>query len=83
MATHKLKVWHEYMDDLINGDKNFELRFNDRNFQVGDILILEEYDKEKKEYLNRNLKVEVTYILDNKVFDALRDGSVIMAIKPV
>ena len=83
MATHKLKVWSDYMDDLLNGKKTFELRFNDRNFQVGDILILEEYDKEKKEYLGKSLKVEVTYLLDNKVFDAIKDGFVVMSIKPI
>ena len=83
MATHKLKVWSEYMDDLLNGKKSFEVRLNDRNFQVGDILILEEYDKEKKEYLSRNLSVEVTYLLNNKVFDAIKEGFVVMAIKPV
>ena len=83
MATHKLKVWSEYMDDLINGNKSFEVRFNDRNFQVGDILNLMEFDKERKEYLDRELKVKITYILDNSVFDAIKDGFVVMAIKPV
>lgn len=83
MATHKLKVWSEFMDDLINGNKTFELRFNDRNFQVGDILSLLEYDKKNNVYLNRKLVVEVTYILDNSVFDAIKEGYVVMGIKPV
>jgi len=83
MATHQLKVWSEYMDDLLNGNKTFELRYNDRNFQVGDFLSLKEYDKEHKKYLKRELKVRISYILDNSVIDALKDGYVIMGIKPV
>lgn len=82
MATHQLKVWSEYMDDLLNGSKTFELRYNDRNFQVGDSLLLMEYDKENKKYLNREFKVRITYVLDNSVFDALKDGYVIMGLKP-
>jgi len=83
MAIHKLKVWSEYMDDLINGNKSFEVRLNDRNFQVGDTLILMEFNKDKKEYLDRELKVKITYILDNSVFDAIKDGFVVMGIKRV
>lgn len=82
MATHQLKVWSEYMDDLLNGSKTFELRYNDRDFQVGDSLLLIEYDKENKKYLNREFKVRITYVLDNSVFDALKDGYVIMGLKP-
>lgn len=70
------------MDDLLNGSKTFELRYNDRNFQVGDSLLLMEYDKENKKYLNREFKVRITYVLDNSVFDALKDGYVIMGLKP-
>ena len=83
MVTHKLKVWSEYMDDLISRKKSFEVRFNDRNFQLGDVLVLLEYDQKKNEYLDREFKVEVTYILDNSVFDAVKDGYVVMAIKPI
>lgn len=82
MATHQLKVWSEYMDDLLNGSKTFELRYNDRDFQVEDSLLLMEYDKENQKYLTRELKVKITYILDNSVFDALKDGYIIMGIKP-
>ncbi len=82
MATHQLKVWSEYMDDLLNGSKTFELRFNDRNFQVGDFLLLMEYDKENQQYLGRELSVKITYVLDNSVFDALKEGYLILGIQP-
>jgi hypothetical protein len=83
MTTHHLKVWSEYMDDLINGSKTFELRFNDRNFQVGDLLHLREFDRDQAQYLKRELLVKISYILDGSAFDAIKKGFVVMAIKPV
>lgn len=36
MKTHTLKIWKEFADAKLKGDKLFELRRNDRGFQVGD-----------------------------------------------
>lgn len=35
---HRLKIKWEYMDDIDNGKKSFELRKNDRNFKENDII---------------------------------------------
>lgn len=43
MKTHELKILPEYFEDVTKGTKNFELRRNDRDFEVGDILILKEH----------------------------------------
>ncbi|RZI48444.1 DUF3850 domain-containing protein [Lactococcus kimchii] len=40
MKTHELKLDIKYFDDVESGKKNFEIRKNDRDFQVGDILEL-------------------------------------------
>ena len=40
---HRLKIKPEYFQAVINGTKPFEIRYNDRNFQKGDRVILEEY----------------------------------------
>lgn len=40
MKTHELKLDIKYFDDVKSGKKNFEIRKNDRDFQVGDILEL-------------------------------------------
>ncbi|AYF99887.1 DUF3850 domain-containing protein [Lactococcus allomyrinae] len=40
MKIHELKLDIKYFDDVKNGIKNFEIRKNDRDFQVGDILEL-------------------------------------------
>ena len=43
MTIHKLKLNAAYYDDSASGIKTFEIRKNDRNFKVGDILELREY----------------------------------------
>jgi hypothetical protein len=44
MATHTFKTTQPYFQQILDGTKTAELRENDRNYQVGDTLILQEYD---------------------------------------
>lgn len=39
---HELKILPEYFNEIMYGRKKFEVRFNDRNFKVGDTLLLKE-----------------------------------------
>ena len=48
--------------ETIEGNKLFEIRKNDRNFQVGDVLLLKEWDNIK--YTGREVGAMVRYILD-------------------
>ena len=73
---HKLKIESKYFEEVHTGKKSFEIRKNDRNFQVGDILILKEYKPEVQEFTGEFLKRKVTYITDY----AQQDGFVVMAI---
>jgi hypothetical protein len=43
MATHFLKTHPPYFARVQAGEKNFEVRKNDRDFQTGDILVLQEW----------------------------------------
>ena len=38
MKIHKLKIKDKYYQDLIRGRKLFELRKNDRDYKVGDLI---------------------------------------------
>lgn len=40
---HELKLNIRYFDDVRSGKKNFEIRRNDRDFKIGDILVLSAY----------------------------------------
>lgn len=44
IKIHNLKIKPCYFKDVVSGVKTFEVRFNDRNFKMGDILVLEEFD---------------------------------------
>ena len=66
MATINKKVWREYFEKIISGKKKLELRLADFEVNEGDTLVLEEWDKDKKEYTGRKIEVVATYILKTK-----------------
>lgn len=74
---HALKIKSEYFEKVISGEKLFEVRVNDRDYKVGDLLGLNEIDKDEK-YTGRSCMVYVDYI-----YDFGRDNIVVMTIKPV
>lgn len=63
MKTIELRILPEYFADVKNGRKKAELRFNDRDFTVGDRLILREWTG--NEYTGRLCTVIITHILQN------------------
>jgi len=78
MKKHILKTWKPYFEDTLNGIKTFEYRLNDRDYQVGDILVLREVDKNLKP-TGRQFSVEVTYIL--KDFFHLNSEYCVMSVR--
>lgn len=59
--THDLKILPEYFEAVSSGRKKFEIRRNDRNYGVGDTLILREWDGEN--YTGEGVIRKVTYVL--------------------
>ncbi|MEK7174676.1 MAG: DUF3850 domain-containing protein [Patescibacteria group bacterium] len=62
MATIRKKAWPEYFAVVASGKKNYDLRLNDFEINEGDMLVLEEWDPEVKEYTGRKLEKKVTYV---------------------
>lgn len=79
MTVHYLKIKPEYYKDVECGLKTFELRKNDRDFQVGDILMLIKLDGEGNE-TDQVCKVKVNYILKDCPQYGLKDGYAILGI---
>lgn len=77
--THELKTVQPFFNVLCTKAKTFEIRFNDRDFRVGDILILKEYYPETNYFTGRIVKAEVTYILHDEKF--LQKGYVCMGLE--
>ncbi len=77
MKTHLLKTVQPYFDDVALGIKIFELRIDDRDFQVGDILNLQEFVKGR--ITGRIVSVEVTYKLDKH--PGLKEGYCVLGIE--
>ncbi len=69
MARVEKKLWSEYYDQVASGKKKYELRLNDFEVHEGDILVLREWDKEKKEYTGRTLEKVVTRVNKFKLDD--------------
>lgn len=61
MKTVKKKILSQYFKDVKERKKNFEIRKDEDNIQVGDLLILEEWDG--KSYTGSALIEHVKYVL--------------------
>lgn len=75
--VHRIKLGSESFDDAVSGRKDFELRKNDRDYRVGDVLELTEFKAGMG--TGRICRKEVTCILDG--FTGLEDGYCIMGCK--
>lgn len=56
------KTWPRYFDAVLNGQKKYEMRLNDFVVEEGDVLLLEEWDPETKQYTGRSVKKTVGYV---------------------
>ena len=76
-TVHRLKIAPQYFKDVVSGVKTFEVRRNDRDFKVGDIVTLEEY--KNGNYTSNYVNAEITYILDD--LEYCKEGYVVFGIK--
>jgi ASC-1-like (ASCH) protein len=54
---HELKIWPQYYQRVAEGTKTFEVRKNDRKYQMGDEVVLYYYDP-KEHDLNANVSLD-------------------------
>lgn len=78
MKLHELKILPKYYEKVKSGEKRFEIRKDDRDFKVGDLIRLQEFDNE---YTGRDCLFEIIYKLDGGCH-GLEKGYCILSIKP-
>lgn len=81
-SIHRLKTWPRFYLDVVEGRKSFEWRRDDRGFEVGDRLILEEFDPAADVYSGQSCAVLVTSILRGPDF-CVPDEFVVMSIRHI
>lgn len=59
LQVHELKTLPSYFQEVAEGNKPFEIRYNDRGFEKGDILVLREYTER---FSGRTITAKVTYL---------------------
>lgn len=86
VKTHNVKSWSHFFDAIVAGNKTHDLRKMDRDFRIGDHVILERYDNINGVYTGEKATVEVTYITSEKTpcafsSSVLDKGYCILSIK--
>lgn len=80
---HYLKILEKFADAVLNGDKTFELRYNDRNYKTGDLIIFQVINDNGQNVPNHKLngiRFQITYMLADW---GLQHGYVALGIKRI
>ncbi len=77
---HQLKLRKEYADAVLSGEKNFEIRYNDRDYHKGDLIYFRVIDENGRDIEHKlsGKEFEITYVLAKF---GLQDGYVALGIK--
>lgn len=89
MKLHELKILHEHLIDISIGKKTFELRKNDRDYQVGDLIrfidVREDDSTANKNQIEPNIDentlYRITYVLKGVEQYGIDTDYCILAIK--
>ena len=79
--THILKLSEDYIEPVLNREKTFEVRFNDRGFQKGDLIKFTAISRHGVPYMHEELEnkvYEITYVHSGL---GLKEGYVVLGIK--
>lgn len=81
MKTHNIKIQKQFANDVYDGIKTFEIRFNDRDYHKGEHIIFKVFNGEEGIVHGLNFKeYEITYVLEGW---GLEDNYVALAIKEI
>lgn len=75
---HDLKLIQPYFDAVWHRKKLFEVRLNDRDYKVGDELLLREYNPKDNTYTSMCVRCTVCFILVSS--PGLKEGYVVLGL---
>ena len=81
--AHALKTWQPFYAEVERGDKTFEVRRDDRDFRVGDTLVLCEWDQGVGNYTGRKCYRRIGYVLRNAEPFGVQPGFAVLSLEPV
>jgi len=83
IKVHELKCWPSAFGPLTTGQKHVELRKDDRLYQVGDILLLREWDPDTEKETGRVRVAKVTHLIrhGDEFGNALQKGYVALSVR--
>lgn len=88
MRTIEKKVYQEYFQKILTGEKTFEVRLADFEVSPGDLLWLREIDA-ARQYTGREIHREISYCFNTKTMEKWhskdeidKHGLVFMTLKP-
>lgn len=76
LTRHELKILPRFYKEVISGSKTFEIRFNDRDFKVGDVFTLREYENGRYTQ-SPSVYGKITYVTNYEQ----KDGYVVFSFK--
>ena len=78
---HHIKLKQPYCDPVLHGEKTFEVRNNDRNYQRGDRVVFIPVDESGEHQIEHSVKNKVYYITYVHSGLGLAPGFVVFGIK--
>ncbi|MBI2451990.1 DUF3850 domain-containing protein [Candidatus Pacearchaeota archaeon] len=60
------KTWPEQFDAISRGEKRFDVRLADFDCEVGDTLVLWEWNPQTKRYTSRAVEKKIKYVLKTR-----------------
>lgn len=81
MKIHELKIAPKYYKEVLAGFKKVEVRLNDRDYQVGDVLFLNEWSRVTKRYTGGQVRRKITQVY--KDLPGLKQDYVLLQIEKI
>jgi len=73
-VRHNLKIWPVWFAAISSGKLTHNVRKNDRDFRIGDLIMLEEFRPGTGEYTGNTIKKRISHIAYGGALDPMGDG---------